>query len=74
MITIILISAIVYVSIGVVTSLVIYVHSEGYRDEDKVIVDCFLWPMVAAGAFCILTGMGVKKVGDWILARRPKAE
>ena len=74
MITIILISAIVYVSVGVVMSLAIYVYSKGYRDEDKVVVDCFLWPMIILGAGVIATVPFVKWVGDWILARGAKAE
>jgi hypothetical protein len=74
MITIILISAIVYVSVGVVTSLVLYVRSGGYRSIDEIIDDCFLWPLAVLGAFVALTGIGVKKVGDWIIARRAKGE
>lgn len=74
MITIILISAIVYVSVGVIAAIILYVRCDGYRDADEVVGDCFLWPLVVLGAGFILTGQFVKWVGDWILARRAKAE
>lgn len=74
MISIILISAIVYVSVGVVAAIILYVRCDGYRDADEVVADCFLWPLVVLGAGAIATGQFVKWVGDWILARRAKAE
>lgn len=74
MMSAILISAIVYVFVGVVTSLVIYVRSGGYRNIDEVMDDCFLWPLSALGAVFVLTARFVKWIGDWILAVRAKGE
>ena len=74
MISIILTSAFVYLVIGLIAAVVTYVRVDGERDEDDIVFDAFLWPLLVLGAVLVVVSKVTKLIGGWILARRAKAE
>lgn len=72
MITTVLTSAFAYLVIGLVASIISYVRADGERDEDDIIFDVFLWPLLVLGAVLVLTSKATRWIGGWILARRAK--
>lgn len=72
MITTILTSVFAYLVIGLVASIISYVRADGERDEDDIIFDIFLWPLLVLGAVLVLASKATRWIGGWILARRAK--
>jgi hypothetical protein len=74
MISIALTSAFVYLVIGLIAAVITYVRVDGDREEDDIIFDAFLWPLLILGGVLVLVSKATKWIGDWILARRSGAE
>lgn len=63
-------AVLIYVLIGFVFALSVYVTHDGDRNEDDVICDFFLWPILLLGAILVVSAKATKAVGNWILKLR----
>lgn len=70
MILSIAVAVLIYVLIGFVFAVSVYVSHDGDRQEDDVIFDFFLWPILLLGAILVLSAKLIRITGRRILKLR----
>ena len=70
MILSIAVAVLIYVLIGFVFAVSVYVSHDGDRQEDDLICDFFLWPILLLGAILVLSAKVTRSVGNRILKLR----
>jgi len=64
------VAVVAYLVIGFAFAVVSYVLEHGDRNDNEIMFDVFVWPMVLAAVVALIVAMGTREVGDWIIKKK----